>query len=247
MNRDERIMRLAATLAKDSPKIVVARDGGPIRRIINGRRRNPTARYPSFKGGMGLPTETDHEDGLLEHCDIDKAVVRCLTQPHRVEIPVRWQSSPLIYFPDNRRDLAEGTVEIIETYADDYRRLDDPHYTFKLDVVQELYSRIGWKFRRIAATEIFAEPLYGNAHLMATYAYARVSPGKRFSLESAIRQAGGSLPLSLAAEIVGSEQLMYALIIQRQIYCDLKRKIDRDSPIMMVDHAALRLCSPPLL
>jgi hypothetical protein len=247
MNRDEMLCQLSATLTKNSPKIIVARDGGPIRRIINGRQIKPTDLYPSFKGGMALPTEAEHEVGLLEISDVDKAVVCCLTQPHRVEIPVPWQSAPLIYFPDQRRDLADGTVEIIDTYSDDYPRLKDPHYALKLDIVQALYSRIGWKFRRIKASDIFAQPLYGNAHLMNTWAYARLSPGKIFSLETAIRQAGGALPLSSAAEIVGSEQLVYTLMVQRHVYCDLKKKVDEDTPIMMVDHAALRRCSTPIL
>lgn len=82
---------------------------------------------------------------------------------------------------------------------------------------------------------------------MNTWAYARLSPGKIFSLETAIRQAGGALPLSSAAEIVGSEQLVYTLIVQRHVYCDLKKKVDEDTPIMMVDHAALRRCSTPIL
>ena len=247
MNRDEMLSQLTATLTKNSPKIVVARDGGPIRRIINGRQIKPTDLYPSFKGGMALPTEAEHEVGLLEISDVDKAVVCCLTQPHRVEIPVPWQSAPLIYFPDIRRDLADGAVEIIDTYSDDYARVKDPHYALKLDIVQELYSRIGWKFRRIKASEIFAQPLYGNAHLMNAWAYARLPPGKIFSLETAIRHDGGALPLASAAEILGNKQLVYTLIVQSHAYCDLKKKLDEDTPIMMVDHAALRRCSTPLL
>ncbi len=101
MNRDEMLCQLSTTLTKNSPKIVVARDGGPIRRIINGRHIKPTDLYPSFKGRMSLPAEAEHEVGLLEISDADKAVVHCLTQPHRVEIPVAWQSAPLSIFRIN--------------------------------------------------------------------------------------------------------------------------------------------------
>jgi hypothetical protein len=247
MKKDEKFAELGATLSEGSPKIVVARDGGPIRRIINGRHIVPTSLYPSFKGNRSLPTEADHEYGLLEHCDIDKAVVHCLSQPHRVEIPVPWQDQPLIYFPDAQRDLADGGREIFETSEDDNRRLKDPHYTFKLDVVGELYDRIGWRFRRVKASEVFAGPLYANAHLMAAYAHASVSLGKHFALEAAIGEAGGALPMMQAAAIVGSEQLVYAMIVQRHVWCDLKRKVVYDTPILMVDHHALRGSSPPLL
>ncbi len=108
--------------------------------------------------------------------------------------------------------------------------------------------RIGWKFRRIPANAILSETATrqcpsSNGHL----GLHPNSPGKPFLLESAIRRAGGALPLSSAAEIAGSAQVIYALIVQRHLRCNLRIKIDGDTPIMMVDHAALRRCSTPVL
>jgi hypothetical protein len=46
--------------------------------------------------------------------EADCQFVRYLAQPHRLEIRVEHSDTPLLYFPDLRRDLEDGTVEILE-------------------------------------------------------------------------------------------------------------------------------------
>ncbi|MGY3618452.1 hypothetical protein ACVJGD_004648 [Bradyrhizobium sp. USDA 10063] len=246
--RDARLSRIAAGLMQDQPRIVESEDGGPLRLIINGRHIKPTGRYPAFKAdGTSFPYEADHEMGLMEISDADKAVVRVLAQPHRVEIPVPWQNRPLIYFPDLRRDLADGTVEIIETKQEDDRRAKEPHYQFKLSVVHEVYLGEGWTFRTLQKKEILGSRLYRNAHEIITWAYAKVPSARQFALEAAIDAAGGTLPFGKAAEIAGGAPLLYALVVRRSVYFDLKLPVSDDLPVMRVDHDALRRHSPPLL
>lgn len=246
--RDNRISRIAAGLVQSGPRIVRSDDGGPLRLIINGRHIKPTSRYPAFKAnGAGLPCEADHEEGLLKISDADKAVIRVLAQPHRVVIPVPWQSPPLIYFPDLRRDLADGTVEIIETEGKNDRRKKEPHYQFKLDVVREVYAGEGWTFRTLVQKQILGGRLYRNAHEISTWAYAKIPSSRQFALEAAIDEAAGALPFGKAAEIVGGAPLLYALVVRRSVYFDLKLPVSDDLPVMRVDHDALRRHSPPLL
>ena len=177
----------------------------------------------------------------------DKAVVAIKAQPHRVEIPVPWQNRPLIYFPDLRRDLADGAVEIIETKREDDRRAREPHYQFKLDVVREVYAGEGWTFRTLQKQEILGGHLYRNAHEISTWAYAKVPSASQFALEAAIDAAGGSLPFGKAAESAGGAPLLYALVVRRSVYFDLTLPVSDDLPVMRVDHDALRRHSPPLL
>lgn len=231
-------------LLRGNPKIVVANDGGSLRRILNGRHIKPVGYYPSFKGGQSLPVEADHEQGLLEHSDADAAVVRVLTQPHRVEIPVLWQRRPLTYFPDVRRDLADGTVEICETKRENDRRLKDPDYSFKLEVVKLVYARQGWKFRLLKRDEILSGRLYDNVQDISRWANTKTPTGARFALEEAIERAGGSLALGRASEIVGGIERIYALIVRRVVFVDLKRQVNTDAPVSCVDHEALRRSSP---
>jgi hypothetical protein len=246
--RDARLSQITADLLQGGPRIVESDDGGPLRRIINGRHIKPTGLYPFFKAnGASLPYEADHEMGLMEISDPDKAVVKMLAQPHRVEIPVPWQNRPLIYFPDLRRDLADGTVEIIETKREDDRRAKEPHYQFKLDVVREVYAGEGWTFRTLQEKEIMGGRLYKNAHEIITWAFAKVPPARQFGLEAAIDAAGGSLPFGKAAEVAGGVPLLFALVVRRSVYFDLKLPVSDDLPVMRVDHDALRRHSPPLL
>jgi len=246
--RDDRLTSIAAGLMQNEPRIVESDDGGPLRLIINGRHIKPTGRYPAFKArGASFPYEADHEMGLMEISDADKAVISYLAQPHRVEIPVPWQNRPLVYFPDLRRNLADGSVEIIETKREDDRRAREPHYQFKLDVVREVYAGEGWTFRTLQKQEILGGHLYRNAHEISTWAYAKVPSASQFALEAAIDAAGGSLPFGKAAESAGGAPLLYALVVRRSVYFDLTLPVSDDLPVMRVDHDALRRHSPPLL
>jgi hypothetical protein len=245
--REKRLDDIVADHGGNVIRIVHSEDGGPLRLIINGRHVKPTGRYPSYKGRRSFGYEADHEMGLLEHCDADAAVVSCLSQPHRVIIPVPWQARPLIYIPDLRRDLAARTVEIFETKHDDDRRLRDPHYQFKLDVVNEVYRTLGWKFRILRRAEIMDTCLYRNVHEVATWAFAKVPTASKFALREAIYAAGDALACARAAEIVGGVPRLHALVVQRFVRFDLTVPIDDDNPVHYVDRNALRRNSPPLL
>jgi hypothetical protein len=88
-----------------SAVIVRARDGGPIRRIVSGRRDIPTGHYPAMKANAGgMPEESPAEVMAMQICEVSTAVHGFLAQPHRLEMQVwggRWESGrPMIYFPD---------------------------------------------------------------------------------------------------------------------------------------------------
>jgi hypothetical protein len=246
--RDELVDEIVADLMGTIVRIVHAPDGGQLRLIINGRSVRATGRYPCYKAaGRSLAYEADHENGLLEISDVDKAVVKCMAQPHRVVIPVADCDRPLEYIPDIRRDLADGTVEIIETKHDDDRRLRDPDYQAKLDLATEVYRIIGWHFRTLSRTQIMETRLYANAHEFVTWAYCDVPRPQLFALRAALQEAGGSLPYAVAAEIVGGVPRLSALVTQRKVTFDLTARIDDETTVTWVDHNELRRSSPPLL
>jgi hypothetical protein len=183
----------------------------------------------------------------MEISDVDKAVVKCMAQPHRIVIPVQGLDHSLEYLPDLRRDLADGTVEIIETKADDDRRMRDPDYQTKLRLADEVYRIIGWRFRLLSKTEIMATQLYENAHAIVPWAYCDVPALQFWALRTALQSAGGSLPYAQAADIVGGVPYLGALVVQRKIAFDLKARIDDETIVTWVDHEALRRSSTPLL
>jgi hypothetical protein len=138
-------------------------------------------------------------------------------------------------------------VEIFETKRKGDRRLKDPFYLFKLKAAEAVYRRLGWRFRLLSRDEIMSGPLYENAHEIAKWAFVKVPEPDRFVLLEVISSAGGKLALGRAAEIVGGVERLYGLFARRVVFCDLKRKLRPDQPIMCVDHEALRRFSPPLL
>lgn len=246
--RDELVDEIVADLMGTIVRIVHAPDGGQLRLIINGRAIKMTGRYPCYKAqGRSLAYEADHENGLLEISDVDKAVVKCMAQPHRVVIPMAGYDRPLEYIPDVRRDLADGTVEIIETKHDDDRRLRDPDYQTKLDLAKEVYRIVGWQFRLLSRKQIMERQLYRNAHEIVTWAYCDVPAPKLFALRAALQDAGGSLPYGSAAEMVGGVPYLSALVTQRNVTFDLTVRIDDETTVTWVDHDEMRRSSPPLL
>jgi hypothetical protein len=246
--RDDKFDELFAQHLSDRPRIVASEDGGALKRIINGRNIFATGQYPSFKGKRGFPEQADHEVGIMQHSDVDVAVLYYTAQPHRVVIPVRWERQPLIYFPDLQRNLADGRIEILETKAENDPRLKDEHYKFKLDVVQLLYEREGWSFRILTEKEILGTRLHDNCEAMCRFAFAKIHPGTIARLENEIDKAGGSVPFCRAAEVVpGGWPILYALMIRRHIQFDVRFTILPQTPVRRVDHAALANRSDPLL
>lgn len=242
------ITDIGSALLRDDIRIVESSDGGPIRRIINGRHVKPTGRYPAVKAdGISLPYEADHEEALFEISDADAAVTTIMCQPHRMEIPVPWQKRPLIYIPDCRRTLADSTIEIVETKKDDDPRMRDPDYLLKLNVAQEVYRLMGWSFRIITRREIIGTRLHKNAHDIVAWAYAKVPRPVQFGLSAAIAAAGGSLPYVKACEVAGGVPALSALVVRGCVHIDLRLPIDDDSPVTLVDRDRLRRNSPPLL
>jgi hypothetical protein len=149
-------------------------DGGPVRRIINGRHTKPTGTFPSIKSGITMPWESRLERVAFQMADASSRVDTWIAQPHRLEIRVRGKAAPLIYFPDMMvkaraslvADLQRGVsfseaiakplmgkrlkerlqTIIIEIKENVDPRDDDDIYQQKLGLAKEIYRRRGFKF-----------------------------------------------------------------------------------------------------
>jgi hypothetical protein len=165
-------------------RIVSSDDGGPIRRIINGRSRRPTGTFVSIKAGMkAMPWESHAcELRAMQIAEVSTAVHRILAQPHRLELRVRSQKKPHLYFADLllevqeevaaeltrgkalgaalmagsvlcKRSHATRTV-VIEMKSDNDRRMQDADYLKKLCLAKSVYQKLGIVF--VVATETAA-------------------------------------------------------------------------------------------
>lgn len=165
-------------------RIFRSNDGGPIRRILNGRRRGRTGTFISHKGGLrAMPWESrEGELPVIRIAEVCTGVAGLLAQPHRLELVVAQQTAPLIYFPDlelwvddelwnalrrgvplwelalKSRTAATPRARcrrvVIEVKRDNDPRLEDPWYQTKLDLARQIYARLRQPFFTVRSDEI---------------------------------------------------------------------------------------------
>ncbi|MGI6852159.1 hypothetical protein [Mesorhizobium sp. 1B3] len=98
-------------------RIISSSDGGPLRRIINGRSRRPTGTFISVKGGFrAMPWESMKcELPTLQLAEVGTPIISLVSQPHRLEMIVRGQTRPLIYFPDLMLTVEQDFADALRT------------------------------------------------------------------------------------------------------------------------------------
>ncbi len=156
-------------------RIVWAEDGGPIRRIINGRHDRPTGFVVLRKGGLrALPWDSRScEKPALQLSGLSSRVVSLLAQPHRLEIRLQGERT-LKYIPDlmlkvhpsflqdlkNGRtftdtavipssqvvSLNQASIVILEMKNDNDPRDGDLAYKRKLELANIVYEQMGITF-----------------------------------------------------------------------------------------------------
>lgn len=168
-------------------RIVTSEDGGPIRRIINGRSRRPTGTFTSIKaGGRAMPHESvEGERKAMWIAEAATCVVKMLAQPHRLEMAVSGRSRPLRFFPDLLLEmeqsaasrLASGepfaqalfavpadagrfstTTVVLEIKSDADRRMEDADYRLKLRLARTIYEGLGIHFAVVRANPDLSVP-----------------------------------------------------------------------------------------
>lgn len=162
-------------------RITSSADGGPIRRILNGRSRHPTGTYVSVKAGQrAMPWESHScELSAMQLSEASTAVSSMLAQPHRLQLIVRGRKDALCYFPDLKIEVDEAVADnlakgepfgptllgawpmsysversrtvIVELKSDDDRRMKEPDYLLKLRMAKKVYRKLGMVF--VIATE----------------------------------------------------------------------------------------------
>jgi hypothetical protein len=155
--------------------IATSEEGGPIRRIINGRSRRPTGTFTSVKaGGRAMPYESvEGERRAMWIAEAAPSVRRLLAQPHRIEIAVSGRSRPLIFIPDLLLEVDESAASrltsglpfaqallaepddvgrggartvVVEIKSDADRRMADAEYRLKLRLARRVYNGLGVDF-----------------------------------------------------------------------------------------------------
>jgi len=229
-------VELAMLRLRTTAEIISDARGGPIRKIINGRHHKPTGRYSSAKAKRSLPWEDRRERMYFWHCEADSEVINYLAQPHRLEIDIRLRT-PLIYFPDIRRDMANGSVQIREIKKV-YDPHDDPEYDLKISLAREVYAGIGWSFEIVQSDEIESRSKLATVRRIQRYRNVRVTTHSQFAVLNIIEQSGGAAPFRRVAEVLGDgpsgEARLCACIVRRIATVDIAAPLKSDSPVFLV-------------
>jgi hypothetical protein len=137
-------------------KIVVLTHGGHQRPVIHRSSKHLRFRFVSTKTGTTQLGEGKGEAFLATLNEVDTRVVDY--ECHPFEIHISRGGEMVRYRPDAVRQLADGTIELIEakrTAAD----LADPKYRATLAAIAEIARLCGWAFRIMYLDEIIGPPV----------------------------------------------------------------------------------------
>jgi hypothetical protein len=144
----------------------------------------------------------------------------------------------MTYFPDVRRDMEDGSIEIIETKKHAKEVDADPFYAQKIELARQVYEMMGWTFRVVAWPEIKRGATLSNARMIAGSRHVRLTTKDRMLLMSILQESAvayGDVVSALSDksdqfDVVAREKL-HAAIVHRIASVDIHAPIFAHSPV----------------
>ncbi|MGW9949323.1 hypothetical protein J2W92_004674 [Rhizobium leguminosarum] len=259
-------------LRKPIARILTSVDGGPVRRIVDGRKTIYTGFFTSVKADFGqMPWESrKSEKTTMILAEASSRVVSLLAQPHRLEIFVNEQKTPLKYFPDLQLkvhpsllfDLQQGTPFSVAALAPSNDEPDDrlrtvvfeikddrdhrqrtSQYKAKLELAADVYRRMGITFFTIQrGEEIFPYQLRIASNIVS-WRHTSVNQRDVWTVQSVLRsstQAAGEVALRLGGGALGWAKLR-ALHVRRIVEIDLTESVSPDSRVRLLKNNTLQV------
>lgn len=201
--------------------------------------------FPSVKVRRAQPFVGSNERKYIHICEADGRVVQYWMQPHRLEIHVDGYDRPLIYFPDVRREMEDGTVEIIELKSSLAQIDSDPDYALKLALAEKVYAEKGWRFSVETAEDNFSLSLLfcTNASRVAHDNTTRITTADWMRLHEHMEGRGG---VSSYADVIDAlrgakgptpgagRAKLHALVVRRAVRLDLGLRLLPSTPVHLV-------------
>lgn len=247
MNNEREVAAKALRLMKVKVLIESEGDLGPMRRVHNKGKRKPIGRYPSYKLRRALTWESVHEREMMWQSESDPDVLVYYDQPHKVTFRLpEMNGNEMVYFPDMLRKFADGRIEVIEVKktADEIRDSGDDDYVRKLELAELGYKASGISFRVVTAfDDIRVEPLFSNTKNIHRCRFTKITTLDLLRFHEALDAADGVAPLGRMIEAVSSSgsrldpvatSKVFALIVQRAAWTDIRKYIDHDVPVSRV-------------
>ena len=213
--------------------LVTARDGGPIRTLINGSAVHPTGVYRSSKARRPQPWKSLGELARFQVCEVDPSVRSYLAQPHRIDFHLPGKVVP--FFADLRIERVDGTVDI---------ELSPPSKTVpKGEVIgwaRAVYAALGWRFRQRTASERKASRLLEeNCLRFEGDRFTVVPPEALLASRTLVRTTNGQVSYRDLADHLGTvlgnvprgRAVVHAMIVQGHVEIDLNKPLRPGTPL----------------
>jgi hypothetical protein len=228
----------------EAVRIVRAKNGGPIRTILQMTHGRPVGAFVSLKCGTTFPWDAIDERHFMWISEADFRVRSFLAQPFRMEFFLS-DASKLVYFPDIERAV-DNDIEICEIKKTAEEAKRTPFYSFKIGLARKVCAIKGWKFRIVSAEdEIHPGPLMDNVRLVRMNRFTMVTAEDYIRLGDAARQSAGRLTWGEAVATLSRRDdpwckdgraRLCALIVRRHVCVDLSIKLTQASTVMLAEY-----------
>jgi hypothetical protein len=201
--------------------------------------------FPSVKVRRAQPFVGSNERRYIHICEADGRVVQYWMQPHRLEMHVDGYDRPLIYFPDVRREMEDGTIEIVELKSSLAQIDSDPAYALKLALAAKVYAEKGWRFSLETGEDNFSMGLLfcTNASRVAHDNTTRITTADWMRLHEHMEGRGGTSSYTdVSAALCGAKiaapgagrAKLHALVVRRAVRIDLGLRLLPTTPVHLV-------------
>lgn len=216
-------------------RIVRSETGGPIRTIITGTKRRPTGVYQSVKTGYAQPYESQAELLFMKLLEADYRVSNWLAQPHRLEMFAGGET--ITYFPDFLVARSEGPLEVIEVKRDKSKEVRD-FLAAKLQLAEQIYSLLEYRFRVLDDANLSIEPRMSNAEEIQRHAHTLYFEHELFNLlEKVSKRPDQKIPFGAAVEALGGghvgKKKLCAMVVKREFAIDLDIPLTDETPVFL--------------
>lgn len=215
-------------------RLVLPKDGRPIRSVITGRRAQVTGSYASRKAGRSQVFESMVERAFYMLCEVDTWVVDYRAQPFRFEFSLggKWRT----YIPDCVCLMADGSINVVELKSD-FRDLKDQDYQTKLDCVRRLCGLLGWRFSLVRRRHLEkSKVLQRNVERVQQDRLTAFAEREIYRATGILAQ-GPACFGDVADAVQGTPAgmaVVHAMMVARILEIDLARPLNDDSPVRLL-------------
>ncbi|GGE48595.1 hypothetical protein GCM10011367_24260 [Marinicauda pacifica] len=209
-------------------------DYAPVRKLVTGRRAQPTGLFPSVKNGRGMEYESSGERFGFWQAEVETRVRHYFEQP----FTLKWieAGKRREYTPDRLEERTSGWTVIEMKYSAEKKF--DADYTQKLEVASALLAKIGMRFEVDTAERLKTSPEFPAIEEIVYSASFVVDQFERVEVAEYLKRretsSVGELAELLGGGVDGRARLL-SLVPRRVIALELDGEVKIDTPVSLAE------------